>query len=705
MGTAELTIDGRTVLADESETILEAALNAGIYIPNLCYHPDLKPLGACRLCLVEVAGMDGPVASCEEKVRPGLAVLTNTDKVKSLRRLSMEMMMADHPSDCTSCLKYGSCSMQSLIQYINPGSRMRRFRNTVPEKKNHPLFIRDMQRCIKCGRCIRICRDVRGVKAVDFYRTENSEILVGSPDDTLLLEQCRDCCACVEVCPTGALRDVQETFRIRGASRAETLVPCRAACPAHIDVARYLRFIREGRYGAAVAVIREKAPFPASLGAVCSHPCEGVCRRSFVTEAVSIRCLKRFAAENDDGSWRERVRSAPTTGKKVAVVGAGPAGLTAAYYLARKGHAVTVFEQRPEAGGMLRYGIPEFRLPAGTLDRDLEEIIGAGVTVIADTPISDIKKLTAEGFDAVLLAIGAQGGVRLSLEGGALNGVLVNIDFLRQIRMDRSAAVGRRVVVLGGGNVAFDCARTALRLGAQEVHIACLESREAMTASEEEILQGTDEGIVLHPSSSFVKILGAEKAEGVVLETVESFSFDDQKRAVIKTVDGSLRVLEADTVIFAVGQKPVGAAEFGVGLTKAGYFEVSDGASCGEEAVFAAGDAVTGTDSVIRAIAGGRLAAGQIDLFLGGDGNITEELAPDEKPDGFLGQSTGFGALHRLEPARVKDSDGKSADTEEAVFDEASALMECSRCLQCDLRTLIRPVRLWGDFSREGGGE
>lgn len=707
MAMVEITIDGKRILAEEGTPLLDAALDNGIYIPNLCHHPDLQPIGACKLCLVEVEGVDDVVTSCTVPVEAGMAVRTNTQRVLGLRRLSMELMLADHPADCSSCMRYGSCPMQSLIQYVGAGDRLRKFTNNTPENFSHPLFIRDMHRCIKCGRCVRVCREVRGVKAIDYYRNENQEILVGSPTDQGLLDKCRDCCACVEVCPTGALRDKPETFALKGETRAETLVPCRLACPAHTDVVRYLRFIREGRYGDAVATIREKAPFPAILGHVCTHPCEEACRRGFVNEAVSIRNLKRYAAEHDNGAWKAKSVRKPATGKRVAVVGAGPAGMTAAYYLAKQGHSVTVFEELPEAGGMTRYGIPEYRLPRDVIAGEVAVIREAGVEFVTGTRVTDARKLLADGYQAVCLAIGAHGGVKLPLEGGDLPGVLLNIEFLRAARMDKPQPVGKRVVVLGGGNVAFDCARMARRLGAEEVHVACLEARDAMTASDEEIRQGCEEGIVLHPASSFARILGDSRVEGIVLEDVESFQFDENHRAVIQIRENSAHTIPADTVIFAVGQRPVGSDGFGLALGRGGCFAVKEGGSaCSEDGIFACGDCVTGTDSVIRAIAGGRTAAEEIDRYLGGSGDISERLAPEEEGNPFLGECQAFGELPRVQNEVLPAGERvRSCSMAEAAFDEGCALAESGRCLQCDLRAQLRPMRLWGEFSQSGGGD
>ena len=700
MSIVELTIDGKLVKAEEGTSLLDAALDAGIYIPNLCHHPDLNPIGACKQCLVEVEGVEGVVTSCTETVKAGMVVHTNTDRVRGLRRLSMELLLADHPKDCSGCPRYGTCPMQSMIQYVGAGDRLRKFANNSIENLSHPLFVRDMNRCIRCGRCVRACREVRGVKAIDYYRNENQEIFVGAAVDKDLLDKCRYCCACVEVCPTGALRDKPETFRKEGATRAETLVPCRLACPAHTDVPRYLRYIREGRPNDALAVVREKVPFPAILGHICTHPCEKACRRDCVNEAISICGLKRFAWANDDGAWKDKRVFKPKTGKKVAIVGGGPAGMTAAYYLAKCGHEATVYEELPVAGGMPRFGIPEYRLPRDVIASEVKLIEEAGVKFVTGTKITDANKLLAEGYDAVVLAIGAHGGSKLPVEGNDLEGVMVNIDFLRAARMDKPMSVGKSVVVLGGGNVAMDCARTARRLGAEQVHIACLEARQAMTASDDEIQQALEEGIELHPASSFIKIEGTGHVEGMRLAVVESFTFDENRRAIIKLKENSEFVIPADNIIFAVGQRPVDSEGFGLEMVKRSYFATKDGRSATSQAgIFAAGDCVTGTDSVIRAIAGGRTAAEDVDRYLGGDGVIDEVLVEADEANPYLGETLGFADLKRVHGAELAPEKRiDNFDEVDACYTEEEARAESARCLQCNLRTQIRPTRLWGEF-------
>ena len=289
---------------------------------------------------------------------------------------------------------------------------------------------------------------------------------------------CRFCGACVEVCPTAAIMDKPEL--VQGKKRRDALLPCRANCPAEIDTMRYVRYVGEGKFAEAAAVIREKVPLPLILGYVCMHPCEDVCRRKQVNNSpISLRELKRFAIEHDTLQiWKQKARHESSTGKRVAVVGSGPAGLTAAYYLAKLGHEVVIFEELPEPGGMLRYGIPEYRLPRAVIAREIEEICEAGVEIRTGTKIESLRALIDdEDFDAVVVAAGAHKGGKLPIPGKDLPGVYDAISFLRSVNLETPYKIGKRLAVIGGGNVAFDCARVARRLGVEEIHVACLEAQ------------------------------------------------------------------------------------------------------------------------------------------------------------------------------------------------------------------------------------
>jgi NADPH-dependent glutamate synthase beta subunit-like oxidoreductase len=449
-------------------------------------------------------------------------------------------------------------------------------------------------------------------------------------------------------------------------------------------------------------VIREKVPFPKVLGYVCDHPCENACRRGEVNQPISIRNLKRYAAEHDEQrEWRKHSRKNPATDKKVAIIGSGPAGLTAAYYLSNLGHAVTVYESLPLAGGMMRYGIPEYRLPREVLDDEIRDIENRGVEIRTNTRIESMGELFEQGYHAILVAVGAHKGQRPSIPGANHGAVLIGTDFLKDVNSGRKVSIGTEVMVLGGGNVAFDCARIARRLGAHQVHLACLERKEEMPAACDEIDQGEEEGILIHPSRTFTRILRDNgKITGVEFLDVDSFRFEEDKTLEIEVVENSHHVLEADTVIFAIGQQPEIPDGFGLSTTKNHLIELdSVTLTTSREAVFAAGDAVTGTTSVIQAIASGRKSAIAVDKFLEGKGSIDEVLAPAPAPEKCLGPGEGFASMSRCEESRLFPEERiRSFCKVVQDMDEERVDYESKRCLECDLRLEIRPVKFWGSY-------
>ena len=697
----ELTIDGRAVQATVGASVLDVALEAGIYVPHLCHHPDLPPAGVCRLCLVEVEGMEGPVASCVTPASGGMVVHTQSDRIARMRRLAMEMILAAHPPECGTCEKYLNCELQSLKQYLGVEElSIKRRAKLLPVNGRNPLFVYDPNKCVLCGRCVRACWELRDV-GVLHYRKKADEFYIYTPGDVPLADAaCRFCGACTEVCPTGAIQDKDEL--VRDKNRKAALLPCKATCPAEIDVPRYIQFIKDGDCAAAAAVIREKVPFPGVLGYVCDHPCESGCRRGEVNEPVAIRELKRFAAEWDDGSvWKDGSIPKSSTEKRVAVIGAGPAGLTAAYCLRLQGHDVTVLETLPAAGGMLRYGIPEYRLPREVLESEIRDIQDAGVIVETGARVESIDALLDQGYDAVLVAAGVHKGQVLRIPGADSEGVLIGTKFLQDVNLGDHVPIGRRVVVLGGGNVAFDCARVARRLGAEEVHIACLECRAGMRASADEIRQGEEEGIAVRPSHTSVRILSdAGRVTGVEFLDVETFSFDENNIPQIASIAGSEHVVGADTVIFAVGQFPEIPEGFGLDLTDRGLIDLDPfSLSTSREGVFAAGDVVSGTASVIQAIASGREAAVAVDKYLGGSGRIDRRLAPQVEAQRSLGRQEGFAALARAaDPCVIPEELASNFCEVVKSMEEGAAHEESARCLQCDLRLKIQQVKFWGSY-------
>lgn len=693
----KITIDGKTIEAKEGSSILDAALEAGVYIPHLCSHPDLEAKGGCRLCSVEIDGVEGAVPSCMTKVEEGMNITINGPEADKVRKMAMELILASHPADCTGCPKFGKCELQSLYQYLGVSAeRWRKKSRSVPNDDSNPLISHLFTRCIRCGRCIRACQDLRGVKVLDYVKTKDG-IRAGIASGTSLKDAgCRFCGACIEVCPTGSIVDQLKMMNPEK-SYMENVVPCKANCPAHIDIPQYIRAIKEGDFDKATAIIREKVPFPEVLGSVCTHVCESNCKRNELGEPISICKLKRAAATQDSGAWKEKVHKEPETGKKVAVIGAGPSGLTAAYYLAKKGHAVTVFEKNEKAGGQCRYGIPSYRLPDDLLDREIANILEIGIELKTNSDCQNLEELKQQ-YDAVLVSIGTHQGTKLPIPGNDLPGVYVNTEFLKDARSDNAIQLGEKVMVLGGGNVAYDCARTAIRKGAKEVHIACLENQQQMTSSPDEIEEGEQEGVILHAAHSFLRITGEDKVTGVELKKVNRFYFDENHKAVLDLEEGSEHVIEVDNVIFAVGQKPMGTDKMNLDLTHGPYIAANN-AHTSMEGVFASGDVVTGTRSVIQAIVGGREAAEQMDIYLGGNGNISEQLVERTTPNPCIGQVEGFADLARVNPDMISLEErcaGFTPVEKPLTCDQAKC--EAGRCLQCDLRLNISNVKLWNEY-------
>ncbi|MFH0767958.1 MAG: FAD-dependent oxidoreductase [Chloroflexota bacterium] len=721
METITLNIDGQEVKTEKGKSVLEAALDAGIYIPTLCYHPDLSSTGACRLCVVEIEGTRGLPTACTTPATDGMVVKTNTPQLQESRREVLALILSEHPhycldcwrrercgpSDiclrspdvgvrCVTCANNQHCELQQVANYVGvTESSLPYTSKKQPVHMEDPLFYRDYNLCILCGRCVRACNELRGVGAISLIN-RGKETYIGTAFDRSLADaNCRFCCTCVEVCPTGALKDktaLPETEKEREA----VLVPCKNTCPAGIDIPRYIRLIRNKKYTEAAAVIREKVPFPNVLGHICAHPCELACRRNELNEAVSIRALKRFAAGKENKLLRKITAKMPPTGKKVAIVGSGPAGLTAAYYLSKLGHSVTVFEALPASGGMLRVGIPEYRLPKKVLDEEIKEIqqVG-GFEIKTNTRIESLDNLFAQGYNAAFLAIGAHKGNKVGVPGDDSPGVIDAIALLRDVVLGQKVNLGDKTVVIGGGNVAIDAARTAVRLGTKDVTIMYRRTQAEMPADPEEIKGAEEEGvkfIFLATPNKIWNENGVVKLQCIRMELGEVDASGRRRPVPIK---GSEFIISCSSVIAAIGQVMEVPATFKVATGRGGVIQTKDNSITSREGVFAGGDIVTSPVTVIQAIASGRQGAIAIDKYLGGSGIIDEVLAPVEEPSAWLGCEEGFAHLHREEipclPAEIRTSGFVEV---ERGYNEETALKEALRCLQCDLRVMICPVKL-----------
>jgi NADPH-dependent glutamate synthase beta subunit-like oxidoreductase/NAD-dependent dihydropyrimidine dehydrogenase PreA subunit len=497
--------------------------------------------------------------------------------------------------------------------------------------------------------------------------------------------KCIGCGVCVNSCSMDVLR--LDQFLIE----KEEVTPCRSACPAGVNMRGYIYLLTQGKLEEAMNLIREALPLPAITGHVCFHPCEKECARKEVDEAVNINSLERYVADY----WlQEKAKPALRIYlKKVAIIGSGPAGLAAAYELVRMGYPVTVFEAEPLLGGMLRTGIPEYRLPGDILDAQIDYIKGmdvdfrAGVTFGKDLTLNGLRK---NEYEAILFAIGAQQSRKIDIDGAQLPDVLWGLDFLREVKLKQKVKVKDRVVVIGGGNVAIDAALTALRLGAKDVQVVCLERREEMPAYEEAIRTATDEGIAISDSWGPKRVVGDRKRVERI-ELVRCLSvFDEAGKFNPSFDEKTTRFIEADTVIFAIGE----SADLSVlpkDMKTANNHIVVDPVTLETNlpGVFAAGVAVWGPGSVVEAIASGKKAAVSIDRYLRGKdlkvGRETEVKVVRKPPREGVEKRPRQGiALLPVDQRKSNFNEIKMG------FDKDRAEQEERRCMACGSRAFIK---------------
>jgi NADPH-dependent glutamate synthase beta subunit-like oxidoreductase len=522
-------------------------------------------------------------------------------------------------------------------------------------------------------------QEILGIEAIAFNRRGKDTFIGGAFGKSLFWSGCTFCGCCVEVCPTGALKDIGDEWQ-RWPDRKAAMIRCMYACPARVDVPRFIRFIRERKYNEALAVIQEKVPFAHICSHICAHPCEPACRRSDLDHGLAIRALERFAAERATIKCNIEGK-APASGKKVAIVGSGPAGLTAAYYLAQKGgHSMTVFEAESQAGGMLRTAIPAYDLPRKVLDDELDMLKMLGVEIKTQSGVDSVDRLFQDGFHAVFVAVGSHRTARLGIEGEDSPGVIDAMAFLRQVNLVLKPNIGDKVAVIGSGYAAAQAARVALRLGASSAVIIC--DRKELAIPSDEDAETFAEGVEFKANASPVKIV---RAGGKLrLECAPA----GRKR--IK-VNGSGFIIEADNIIIAANTVVELPDRFGLGLgDKHGIAVNPDDLSTGRKGVFAGGDAVSGEHTFIDAVAAGRKAAVSIDRYLGGSGNIDEVLAPVPKGVPRVGRIPNFAQRKRVNmPTASAVLRRTNFASVELGFDDAAGSEEALRCMGCDLRFMV----------------
>ena len=567
MATVNLTIDDVQVSVEDGTTILAAAEKAGIEIPNLCFMKEMKPYGACGVCVVEVEKCPKLLRACATKVAEGMVVNTKGERALKARKLALELLMGDHDGDCQG--------------------------------------------------------------------------------------------------------------------------PCKLNCPAHTDCQRYVKEIAEGRFADAVATVKETFPLPAAIGRVCPHPCEKACRRRLVEAPISIAQLKYFAADQVRKDGNEHpIKVAAPTGKKVGIIGGGPAGLTAAFKLAQWGHDVTVYDQMPEMGGMLRYGIPEYRLPKAILKAETDAIAALGVTFVNNFKIGReamFDKLRG-WFDAVIVANGAWKSTAMRVKGEDLKGVWGGIDFLRAVVTGQKPEIGERVAIVGGGNTAMDACCTAVRVGAKEVFVIYRRTRKEMPAEDIEITEAEEEGVKFKFLCAPDEILGKDgKVCGMRLQVMELGEPDERGRRKPVPVPGQFEEIQLDSVIAAIGQRNDPEGFEALPQTPKGTLAADEATFATIiPGVFACGDTVNkGAGIAIGAIAQANEAALAVDAYLRGREYrpvqpILSEREVTEKD--FADRERLARAVMPQRPAEERRHDFKEVNL--GLSPEA-AMAEAKRCLEC----------------------
>ena len=478
---------------------------------------------------------------------------------------------------------------------------------------------------------------------------------------------------------------------LMSAHDGDCVAPCQLNCPAHTDCQGYVGLIANGEYDAAIKLIKSKIPLPASIGRVCPHPCEKACRRKNVEEPINIAALKAFAADIDLRAESYVPECKEKTCKRVAVVGGGPAGLTAAYYLTVMGHSVTVYDMMEKMGGMLRYGIPQYRLPKEVLDKEIALIEKTGVKMVNNVKLGrdfTIESLKAEN-DAVIVAVGAWKSSSMRTPGEDLEGVYGGIDFLRAVIKGKAPAIGERVAICGGGNTAMDACRTAVRLGAKEVYVIYRRTRNEMPADQLEIDEAEEEGVIYKFLTNPISFNGEDgKLKSVTLQIMELGEPDASGRRRPVPVEGKTEEIPLDSVILAIGQKLVQGDVSELKLNDRGNIEADpDFFTTSIEGVFAIGDATNrGASIAIEAIGEADRCARAVDAYLNGqplDTRVPYISKRDESAIDYSDREKAPRLTPEVLPPEVRN---KSFEEVSLGFTEEQAQEEASRCLECGCR-------------------
>jgi len=557
-----------------------------------------------------------------------------------------------------------------------------------------------IKKCFACGTCTAVC-PISNVFPEYDPRKIIHMIILGLKDRVLSSEaiwHCSHCGTCKFSCPQDvhfdgiidALREIAVRDKYVAADAYETwgTAPCKATCPAHISIQGFVGMIAEGRYKEGLKLIKENMPFPGICGRICHHPCEGKCNLGKADEPIAIEYLKRFLA---DQNLMEEIRYIPEIeekrNEKIAVIGAGPAGLSAAYFLSIKGYTVTVFEKLPVAGGMMAACIPAYRLSRDTLREEIKTIVDMGVEIKTNVTFGkdiSIESLKNDGYKAFFIAVGLHVSRGLNVEGENIEGIIHGIDFLKDVSFKGKVAIGKRTIVIGGGNVAIDVALTALRSGAEEVQIVCLEARDEMPAWEYEIKDALDEGIIIKNSWGPRRFI----EENRQLKAVEfkrcTAVFDSEGRFNPQYDESELITMEADTILIAIGQACDMTLADGVpdldvsprGPVVTDPFTLETNIA----GLFVGGDASYGPRSVVEAVASGKEAAISIDRYLKGE-DIKAGRPKDWKAIELEPQDVEHVDRQRMPRLSLAERKGKFEEID-LGFNEHQAKIEACRCLR-----------------------
>ena len=574
-----------------------------------------------------------------------------------------------------------------------------------------------------CSMCI------MSPKLVDAGRHRNIQILTNAKVDKVeggpgnfkvriqkkaryvTIEGCKACGDCVKVCPVKIPNDYEQGLVTRAAIYqlfAQAMPsaygidkrgtpPCRATCPIHVNAQGYIALISVGKFEEALALVRQKNPFPGITGRICTHPCESVCRsrdvgttRNRVERAVAIDGLKRFVSDYEKEDKTDHTIH-EENGKMVAIVGAGPAGLLAAYDLRKMGYSVTIFEALPVAGGMLAVGIPEYRLPRNVLNKEIGYLLRMGVQLKLNTPIGSkltLQDLKAQGYEAIFIAVGAHQSRKLGLEGEEVQGVLHAVDFLRKVALGESVKSGEKVVVVGGGNAAIDAARTAFRLGAKEVTISYRRTRAEMPAQEEEIEDAEYEGIKIEYLTAPTRLLIEDgQIRGMECIRMQLGDLDESGRPRPVPIPGSEFKIEADTIIPAISQSSdlsFLSQKDGIKTTRWGGIEADPFTlEASVKGIFAGGDVVTGPQTYIDAMGSGRKAAISIDRYLRGEDLRAGREEEGPQKDYIKIDIDGVEYRERAPTTTLPLKERRNFNEVNFGLREEDVIREAERCLQC----------------------